>query len=310
MNGAAPPPLAGGETRALLFGTTSYVLPDQIRPNVRLLAPLVDDIELVLFEGEASNLPTRADVGELHRYAEDGDCGFTVHLPLDVGLGELDREARRRAQDTCLRVIDLTRPLQPRAFVVHPELPLVYHPPLGEPPQPAHLSPETFARWQQALGESLERLAGEVDGVPLAVENLQFPYEWAYPLVEAHDLSVVFDVGHLLLSGGVVDEHLAAYGGRVDVVHLHGLIDGRDHRGIGSYPRDELVAILQGVAASGGPDRRGPVVVSLEVFGWEPTVASLRTLATLYGEDGEGARFARAAEAICAALPPGARLSD
>ena len=59
-----------------------------------------------------------------------------MHLPLDVGLGELDPVLRRRAQETCLRVIDLTLSLEPHAFVVHPELPLAYHPPLGEAPQP------------------------------------------------------------------------------------------------------------------------------------------------------------------------------
>jgi len=31
-------------------GATSYVLPDHILPNVEYLAPMVDDVELVLFE--------------------------------------------------------------------------------------------------------------------------------------------------------------------------------------------------------------------------------------------------------------------
>ncbi|MCU0508776.1 MAG: sugar phosphate isomerase/epimerase, partial [Anaerolineae bacterium] len=31
-------------------GTTSYIVPDNILPNVEYLAPLVDDVELVLFE--------------------------------------------------------------------------------------------------------------------------------------------------------------------------------------------------------------------------------------------------------------------
>ena len=94
--------------RRLLFGTTSYVLPADLLPNVRLLAPLVDDIELILFEGEESNLPRRGDVAEMGNLAARLGCGFTVHLPLDVGLGELDAVLRRRAQETCLRVVDLT----------------------------------------------------------------------------------------------------------------------------------------------------------------------------------------------------------
>ena len=297
-----PPPLAGGETRPLLFGTTSYVLPDDVLANVRLLAPLVDDIELVLFEGEASNLPSAAEVREMRFMAEAGGSGFTVHLPLDVGIGEPDTAARRQAQDTCLRVIDLTAILEPRAFVAHPELPLVYHPPLGEMPEPAVLSPEMFAAWQAALGESLERLAAEVGPFPLAVENLMFPYEWAYPVVDALELGVVFDVGHLLVTGGTVADHLAAYGDRLTVVHLHAVVEGRDHRELGGFARDELVSILELVARSG--PRQVPLVVDVEVFGWQHTVPSLRTLASLYGEDGDGGRFARAADGIAAALPP------
>lgn len=40
------------------LGTTSYILPDGLVTNVEFLGPLVDDVELVLFESEeVSNLP-------------------------------------------------------------------------------------------------------------------------------------------------------------------------------------------------------------------------------------------------------------
>ncbi len=309
----------------LLFGTTSYVLPADLLPNVRLLAPYVDDIELILFEGEESNLPTRADVAELGRLAADGNCGFTVHLPLDVGIGEVDIGVRRRAQETCLRVVDLTLPLQPHAFVVHPELPLVYHPALGDDPEPLdELPADVHAAWQEALGESLGRLASETGPFPLALENLQFDYGWVRPLLEEHDLGVTMDVGHLLMAGGVVADHLRDFGERLTVVHLHGIIDRRDHREIGAFPPAELGDILSGIARTGtrrpawsaeGTDGGAPVVISLEVFGWRPTVPSLRTLAAaLAGSparesfgvadlDATAARLSAAADAVMAALP-------
>ena len=331
----------------LLFGTTSYVLPADLLPNVRLLAPYVDDIELILFEGEESNLPTRVDVLELGKLAADGGCGFTVHLPLDVGIGELDAGARRRARETCLRVIALTLPLEPHAFVAHPELPLVYHPALGDDPDPLdELPADIHAAWQEALGESLGRLAAETGPFPLAVENLQFPYRWVRPLLEEHDLGVTMDVGHLLMHGGAVASHLAEFGERLTVVHLHGIIDGRDHREIGAFSSVELIDILAAVAAADSrrpawapaaaeapatglqgaapPPRPAPdpatraggtVVVSLEVFGWQPTVPSLRTLAALLAKpEAEAAlgvpdsaalaaRLGAAADAIMAALP-------
>jgi sugar phosphate isomerase/epimerase len=307
-------------SRQLLFGTTSYVLPDDIRPNVELLAPFVDDIELVLFEGEGSNLPTRAEVREFARMAQEGGCGFTVHLPLDVGIGEEDATLRRRGQEVCLRVIDLTLELEPHAFVVHPELPLRFHPKLGDPPQPPQLDAQTRAAWEVGLGESFGRMAAEVGPFPLAVENLQFPYEWVAPVVEHLDLGVVMDVGHLLLEGGVVAEHLRDYGHRLTVVHLHGIIDGRDHREVGAFPPHELRAMLDAMAAtdSSKPAYRPSskqsedpaLVVSLEVFGWKPTVPSLRTLAELFDGEAVAARLTSAADAISSVMESGAYPDD
>jgi sugar phosphate isomerase/epimerase len=298
-----------GVSVRLLFGTTSYVLPADLLPNVRLLAPLVDDIELILFEGEESNLPRRSDVAEMGRLAAAGGCGFTVHLPLDVGLGELDPVLRRRAQETCLRVVDLTLELEPHAFVAHPELPLEFHPPLGEAPRPLDSLPAAFkARWLEALGESLARVGALTGDVPLAVENLQFPFAWVRGLIDDLDLGVTFDVGHLLGAGGTVHEHLASIGDRLTVVHLHGFAGGRDHQAVTSYPPAELAAMLAGFAAAPtrrpvatGPDEPPAIVVSLEVFGWRPTVPSLRALGEVLGSDA-GSRYRAAADAIAAAV--------
>ena len=139
------------------------------------------------------------------------------------------------------------------------------------------------------------------------MENLQFPFEWVRPLLDEHDLGVTFDVGHLLTHGGDIERHLEEFGDRLTVVHLHGVADGRDHREIGSFDHDELVHILGCLAEAptkrpprtraSSVDAAPPVVVSLEVFGWKPTTASLRTLAEILGAP-RGAPFAAAAEAV------------
>ena len=295
MSGCTP----GGAGTRLMFGTTSYVLPDQLLPNVRLLAPLVDDIELVLFEGEQGNLPTPAEVAEMRRLADDSGSGFTVHLPLDTGIGEPEPSRRRMAQETCLRLMDLTRPLGPHAFVLHPELPVAHLPAwVGErPPRVDALPAAERERWLEALGESAGRLGEAAGRSPLALENLQFPFAWLDPVLLTHDLAVTMDVGHLMLRGESVPDHLARYGTRLAVVHLHGLRDGVDHQDLGAFPKSELEAILHDISEAGAP---GPVVVTLEVFGPESTPASLEALAAVL-DDGQGSRMARAARAVRAA---------
>jgi sugar phosphate isomerase/epimerase len=211
--------------------------------------------------------------------------------------------------------MDLTLPLEPHAFVAHPELPLAYHPALGEEPQPMAERPASLnGFWQESLGESLERLAELARPVPLAVENLQYPFAWVWPLVKELDLGVTLDVGHLLKAGGEVDEHLCHYGHRLTVIHLHGVIDGRDHQPITSYSKEELRQLLHlfravksecpAARASAAASTEGaPLVVSLEVFGWESTVPSLRYLAECLDDSEKAGRLRAAASATMELVP-------
>ena len=105
-------------------------------------------------------------------------------------------------------------------------------------------------------------------------------------MIDDLDLGVTFDIGHLLSAGGVVADHLAGFGDRLTVVHLHGFAGGKDHQAVTSYPPAELQAMLASIAAAPtrrpawtGEDAPPAVVVDLEVFGWRPTVPSLEAVA-------------------------------
>ncbi|GAB4251210.1 MAG: cobamide remodeling phosphodiesterase CbiR [Thermoleophilia bacterium] len=298
------------EERGLLFGTTSYVLPADLLPNAELLCGIVDDVELVLFEGEESNLPSPEVIERLGELSRSTGTGYTVHLPLDVGLGETEAARRRRAVAVCRHVIELTRPLEPRCYVVHPELPLRYHPALGEEPVSLPELPEELrGTWPQVLADSLAALRNEANEIPLAVENLQYPYGWIWPVVEELDLGVVLDVGHLVKAGGRVDDHLHRFGKRLKVVHLHGVVEGKDHREAGAWGKEGLRSFLSAFRGTTGrpngrPSEEPPLVVSLEVFGGPPTIASLRAVADALRpeQEAEARRYARAADLIEVAL--------
>ncbi len=95
--------------RRYRVGTTSYILPDEILPNVRFLADRVDDIELVLFEIDEgrSNLPTPEQVRELAVLALEHQLSYTVHLPLDLRLGA-HGERRHRSLEKARAVMERT----------------------------------------------------------------------------------------------------------------------------------------------------------------------------------------------------------
>ena len=92
---ATPTPLKGRFPFRL--GTSSYIIPADIIPNVEYLADKVDDVELVLFESdEISNIPDAGTVETLANLAARHGLSYTVHLPLDAPLGHADEPVRKR----------------------------------------------------------------------------------------------------------------------------------------------------------------------------------------------------------------------
>lgn len=235
------------------LGTSSYIVPADIEPNVDILAPWVDDVELVLFEShEYSNLPDEATIMRLVELANAHDLTYTVHFPLDTALGSPDELERRTSVDKCLRVYRLTRPLRPHAWIVH------FH---GERRGP---EPATDAvTWRTRLARSVtELLASGVPAERLAVETLDYPYDLVLPVITAHGLSVCVDVGHELLNGRDPVKSVEKYGARCRVIHLHGVRDGKDHTVLGAMEMKMLHGLRHTLTATGVPSR----VVTLEVF--------------------------------------------
>ena len=250
------------------LGATSYVIPADIVPNVRELAVKVDDVELVLFESaETSNLPDAETVGELRRLAAEHDLSYTVHLPLDARLGERDERARRRAVEKCLAVADCVRALGPLAWTVH-----------FDADGPGRPAPADARAWRAALARSARELIDSgIEPRRLCVETLDYPFEAVEEVVAGLDLSICLDVGHLLISGRPLEAALVRYLPRCRVVHLHGVINGKDHADLSGMPRADLGLLVALLGAGGEPPR----VVTLEVFSAADLARSLAILGEL-----------------------------
>ncbi|MCD6353540.1 MAG: sugar phosphate isomerase/epimerase [Proteobacteria bacterium] len=235
------------------LGTTSYIIPADIIPNVEYLADKVDDIELILFESdEISNLPDHQTVERLQNLAVENDLTYTVHLPLDINLGDPDETERRKSISKCLRVIRLMESVDPFAYIIH------FH---GE--QRSKNPAADLKRWQENLKRSVnELLKSNIASHSLCVETLDYPFELVEPIVYDYDLSICLDIGHLLLYGLPYRDYLDRYFEKTRVVHLHGIINGKDHRNISSIRKDQLSLLLSHLSCQ----RAGSRVVSLEIF--------------------------------------------
>jgi hypothetical protein len=61
------------------LGTTSFIYPDHYIPNVKMLGPYLDEIELLLFESlPADALPSKAVIAELSDLAREYDLTYNI----------------------------------------------------------------------------------------------------------------------------------------------------------------------------------------------------------------------------------------
>jgi sugar phosphate isomerase/epimerase len=251
------------------IGTTSYIIPADILPNVEYLAPIVDDVELVLFETDeyGSNLPDATLCARLAELSTAHALTYTVHLPLDLRLG--DGSAADGGDESHMslrkarRVIEATQALEPYAYVLH----------LDGCALLEKTSPAGLAQWQANARRALEILcgwAGEPERV--CVENIErWDPEAFAPVVTALGVGRTIDIGHLWLQGVDPLIHLARWIGRTRVIHLHG-IGERDHQSLVHAPAAQLDPVVRFLA------QHFDGVLTLEVFNQVDLQESLRVL--------------------------------
>jgi sugar phosphate isomerase/epimerase len=248
------------------IGTTSYIIPAAILPNIRFIGPYVDEVELVLFEsGGEHSLPSRDEIVEMGHLAAEFDLLYNVHLPTDVYLGDKDPLVRDRSQQNIIRFIHGTSFLDPTVFVLH-----------CESADANGQRSTNLDAWLDRISESLEKLVhAGANPHRIALENLEYAPEIILPLAEHFGMSLCMDMGHLLRYGHSLPDQMQLCLKKCSMIHLHGVREGRDHLGIHWIPEETWSLIHRALEDSftGG--------VSLEVFSLKELIPSLRRLQML-----------------------------
>jgi sugar phosphate isomerase/epimerase len=255
-------------THPFRLGTTSYIIPDDLLPNARYLAGKVKDMELILFEVDdgPNNLPSAEVIDELSKIAHENDMTYTVHLPLDLKLGE-DGSEQNVSMVKAKHVIDCTRGLDPWAYVLH----------LDGRSVRTSTDAGAIQRWQDQSVRALQIASGWAgDASKLAVENLEtYPLDFIQPVLERVPVSRCVDIGHLWLDGHDPIPYLRAALSRTRVVHIHGLTE-RDHQSLACMPLEKVQAVWDELIRA-----KYEGVLTLEIFSGEDFLSSMAVLGKL-----------------------------
>lgn len=250
------------------LGTTSFIYPDHYIPNVKMLGPFLDEIELLLFEStKADALPSKPVIAELSTLAADFDLSYNVHLPTDISLSDQDLGKQRHAVETLIRVIELVYPLSPSVLTLH--VPYIEE------------SFEEFnvKNWQDRVYCNLEKiLSATLPKDMIAIETLDYPFELIEDILIDLDLSICLDLGHLVIYDYNVKEIFKKYSFKTSIIHLHGVENGHDHRALGRLSKELIKPVLWIL-------KRFTGIVSLEIFSFENLNSSLKFLENHWEEN-------------------------
>lgn len=246
------------------LGATSFVLPAPVEENVQYLAGRVDDVQLLFFESSwQARLPYTIDMDVLSGFL--GEHSYTVHLPLDLQLGAEDTSYRLKCVDEICRIVAACESLHPVAFDLHLN-------------REKNINEIT---WQTNCRDSLLVLQGRLGATwaKLCIENIDYDFGFIAKVVAECGAKVCVDFGHLHHFGFNDGDSFAKYD--VQHIHLHGVVDGRDHQPLKSSDIPFLQRLGQDMVDN---DYGG--VVTLELYKAEWLAESLDVLERAWADFG------------------------
>jgi len=241
------------------IGTTSFIYPDDYVPNVKMLGPYLENIELLLFESSHTDaLPPKQVIGELANLAKDFNLTYNVHLPTDVSISSRDSQQQSIAVETIVRVAERVAPLSPTTLTLH------------VPYNEASQDKDNVKSWQERAIKNLAKILA--NGTPsrlISIENLDYPFGFLDPIISELDLTICLDCGHLILQGDDIEKFFNTYSAKTAIIHLYGVAQNHFHGALDLLPEKLIIPTTRLLEKFNG-------IVSLEVFSYAHLDASLK----------------------------------
>ena len=257
------------------LGTTSFIVPDHIIPNVKKLGPFFDEIELLVFESQPKEvLPSKDDIKQLLYLSQKHDLTYNIHLPTDVSITHKSTKNRLKAGDVILKVMELFAPLKPTTYTLHLDMQKDIN------IKKSIADQSLVKKWQDRVRQGLEAFLPKVPNPEIiSIETLDYPFNFVESFIKEFNLSVCLDAGHQIRYGYNLLQTFEKHKSKISIIHLHGVDFSQskiqDHTSLDKLPeqyKNQIKTILN--------DYSG--VVSLEVFNLEILNRSLICLSKFF----------------------------
>jgi sugar phosphate isomerase/epimerase len=180
-------------------------------------------------------------ISQLADLKDDLGHSYTVHLPLwSIELATFNDFVRLGSVESVCHSIRMAEPLEPDAYVLHATGALAAEYTRNNYSEAMNLLVcgymTSFA--MKSAEEILSKT--EIEPRKLAIENVEFPFDFTRDIVDEHGTGICFDTGHLLTKQSGDEPIIDFYRKHRDrIVEVH-LNDGIDTRTPGKY-EDHLV---------------------------------------------------------------------
>jgi sugar phosphate isomerase/epimerase len=239
--------------------------------NVRRLAKVVDNIEIVLFHTPSlHNIPSPEEVEKLHDIGCRKNVTYTVHLPASLQVASPDKGTRTKHVELAIDLIEKTAVCDPVYYILH----IPFTRPTLVPRPGEYFSFEfmkTKRSWYKRARASLEKISNAVGHHgKLLIENINYSPQCLQTLTASGLCSICLDVGHLILGQEQVGEVLKRFLAAAREIHLHGVKNYTDHLSLTVLEPNRINKWLKYLIQM---NYEG--IVNLEVFSHEDLIRSL-----------------------------------
>ena len=191
---------------------------------------------------------TSDTINRLSELKDDLGYSYTIHLPFwSIELATFNEHVRMGSVDSIIDAIELTKPLEPEAYVLHAsgDMAAVFSN-LNYESNLVRLISTLLAGFAAASVEDIVSRT-EINPREIAIENVDFPFDVLRDVIDDLDTSICFDTAHLLarMSGTEsVMEFYNAHKDRITEVHLQ---DATYTEYEGAVAREDHIALGQGI---------------------------------------------------------------